>query len=210
MLLGHIINLLLHSLGRQYGEIFSSLALYCPSLRSGQYCHPRAEYFPILPSRSCNNIYLLRMRTYWQAMWLIQSASQETRYSFARKAKDTQHRIACLYEAYMDNLGSQPLLFRHRRAAVGECVCRSSFCPTHFQNIWFSLELVLLLAMSVDVVPDFRFAAKRSILHWDRLASSELPLVRTHARTHAHTHARTDKCNLSIKMHWLRSTDCML
>ena len=43
----------------QYGKIFSSLVLYCPSLRSGQYCHHRAEYFPILPSQSCNNIYTL-------------------------------------------------------------------------------------------------------------------------------------------------------
>ena len=42
----------------QYGEIFSSRVLYCPSLRSGQYCHPRTEYFPILPSQSCNNIYI--------------------------------------------------------------------------------------------------------------------------------------------------------
>ena len=44
---------------RQYGEIFSSRLLYCPSLRSGQYCQPQTEYFPILPSQSCSNIYLL-------------------------------------------------------------------------------------------------------------------------------------------------------
>ena len=31
--------------------------MYCPSLRSGQYCHPRTEYFPLLPAQSCNNIY---------------------------------------------------------------------------------------------------------------------------------------------------------
>ena len=32
--------------------------LYCPSIWSGQYCQSRAEYFPVLPSRSCNNIYV--------------------------------------------------------------------------------------------------------------------------------------------------------
>ena len=42
----------------QYGGIFSSRLLYCPSLRSGQYCQPRTEYFPILPSQSCSNIYI--------------------------------------------------------------------------------------------------------------------------------------------------------
>ena len=26
--------------------------MYCPSLRSGQYCHPQTEYFPILPAQS--------------------------------------------------------------------------------------------------------------------------------------------------------------
>ena len=41
----------------QYGEIFSSRLQYCPSLRSGQYCQPQTEYFPILPSQSCSNIY---------------------------------------------------------------------------------------------------------------------------------------------------------
>ena len=46
----------------QYGKIFSSLVLYCPSLRSGQYCHHQAEYFPILPSQSCNNIYVLTVQ----------------------------------------------------------------------------------------------------------------------------------------------------
>ena len=30
--------------------------MYCPSLQSGQYCHPRTEYSPVLPSQSCNNI----------------------------------------------------------------------------------------------------------------------------------------------------------
>ena len=41
-----------------HGEI-SSQVMYCPSLRSGQYCHPRTEYFPILPTLPCN-IYLRR------------------------------------------------------------------------------------------------------------------------------------------------------
>ena len=39
--------------------ILSSQVMYCPSLRSGQYYHPRTEYSPVLPSQSCNNIYLL-------------------------------------------------------------------------------------------------------------------------------------------------------
>ena len=38
----HIINILLHWVG-QYGEIFSSQVMYCHSLRSGQYCHPRTD-----------------------------------------------------------------------------------------------------------------------------------------------------------------------
>ena len=42
----------------QYGGIFSSRLLYCPSLRSGQYCQPRTEYSPVLPSQSCSNIYV--------------------------------------------------------------------------------------------------------------------------------------------------------
>ena len=55
--LSHIINLLLHSFWvGQYRGIFSSRVIYCPSLRSGQYCHPRTEYSPVL--QSCNNIYL--------------------------------------------------------------------------------------------------------------------------------------------------------
>ena len=45
--LSHIINLLLHSLRvGQYRGIFSSQVMYCPSLWSGQYFHPRTEYFP--------------------------------------------------------------------------------------------------------------------------------------------------------------------
>ena len=56
----HIINILLQV--EQYGEIFSSRVMYCPSLRSGQYCHPRTEYFPILPAQSCNNIYVHLVR----------------------------------------------------------------------------------------------------------------------------------------------------
>ena len=97
-----------------------------------------------------------RMHAHILAGHVTRSASQETRYSssgFARKnsrQKTPPHRIAYLYEAYMDNLGSQPSLFRHLRAAVGECVCPSSFCPTRFQNVWFSLELVQLLAVSVS------------------------------------------------------------
>ena len=42
----------------QYGGIFSPRLLYCPSLRSGQYCQPRTEYSPVLPSQSCSNIIL--------------------------------------------------------------------------------------------------------------------------------------------------------
>ena len=42
----------------QYGGIFSSRLLYCPSLRSSQYCQPRTEYSPVLPSQSCSNIYV--------------------------------------------------------------------------------------------------------------------------------------------------------
>ena len=34
--------------------IFSSRVIYCPSLRSGQYCHPQTEHSPVLPSQSCN------------------------------------------------------------------------------------------------------------------------------------------------------------
>ena len=53
----NIINLLVHSFWvGQYGGIFSSQVMYCPSLRSGQYCHPRTEYSLVLPSQSCNNI----------------------------------------------------------------------------------------------------------------------------------------------------------
>ena len=43
----------------QYRGIFSSRLLYCPSLRSGQYCQPRTEYSPVLPSQSCSNIYVI-------------------------------------------------------------------------------------------------------------------------------------------------------
>ena len=32
-------------------------------VRSGQYCQSRAEYFPVLPSYSCNNIYVLRFQS---------------------------------------------------------------------------------------------------------------------------------------------------
>ena len=44
---------------RQYEEILRSRLLYCPSLRLGQYCQPQTEYFSILPSQSCSNIYVL-------------------------------------------------------------------------------------------------------------------------------------------------------
>ena len=47
---GHII---LHSLGWAiWGNIQLSLALHCPSFRSGQYYQPRDEYFTILLSQS--------------------------------------------------------------------------------------------------------------------------------------------------------------
>ena len=52
----------------QYGGIFSSRLLYCPSLRSGQYCQPRTEYSPVLPSQSCSNIYV------WARLALISSS----------------------------------------------------------------------------------------------------------------------------------------
>ena len=46
-----IINKLLHSLWSGNTRKYSALGLqYCPSLRSGQYCQSRAEYFPVLPS----------------------------------------------------------------------------------------------------------------------------------------------------------------
>ena len=66
------------------------------------------------------------------------------------QAKDTQHRITYLYEAHVDNLESQLLLFRRLRTATGEYVCRSLFCSARFRNAWFSLELVPLLAVSVS------------------------------------------------------------
>ena len=56
--LSHIINLFWVG---QYRGIFSSQVMYCPSLWSGQYCHPRTEYSPVLPSQSCNNIYVLNV-----------------------------------------------------------------------------------------------------------------------------------------------------
>jgi hypothetical protein len=52
------INLLLHSFRvGQYRGIFSSQVMCCPSLWSGQYCHPQTEYSPVLTSLSCNNKY---------------------------------------------------------------------------------------------------------------------------------------------------------
>ena len=45
----------------EYGEIFSSLVLYCSYFQLGQYCHPQAEYFPYLvPSHSRNFIICIR------------------------------------------------------------------------------------------------------------------------------------------------------
>ena len=44
--------------GGQYGKIFRSRTPYHPSLRSGRYGRSQMEYFPVLPSQSCNNIYL--------------------------------------------------------------------------------------------------------------------------------------------------------
>ena len=38
-----------------------------------------------------------------------------------------------------------------------------------------------------DVVPDFSFAEKQSVLHRDQLASGDLPSVRTDGRTDART-----------------------
>ena len=29
---------------------------YCPTLRSGQYCHPQTEYSPVLPSQSIRQV----------------------------------------------------------------------------------------------------------------------------------------------------------
>ena len=54
--LSHIINLLFLSYWvGQYRGIFSSRVMYCPSLRSGQYCHPETEYSHVLPSLTFNN-----------------------------------------------------------------------------------------------------------------------------------------------------------
>ena len=60
----------------QYGEIFSSRVMYCPSLRSGQYFHPRTEYFPILPAQSCNNICILLSQ--FVSWWFCHKATMMT------------------------------------------------------------------------------------------------------------------------------------
>ena len=51
----------------QYREIFRSLPRYRPSLRLGWYGQSRMEYLPVLPSQSCNTIYIYKYRYIYSA-----------------------------------------------------------------------------------------------------------------------------------------------
>ena len=121
----------------QYGEIFSSLVLYCPSLRSGLYYHLRAEYFPILPTRSCNNIYLVFDFVFWGGFVATFS------FSCNRFTPELEARmyIRCIY--LKQQMSVCPC--NHTRFVLHTCTCTFNFtypfiwclCGCLF-SCWFS------------------------------------------------------------------------
>ena len=79
--------------------------------------------------------------------------------------------------------------------AFGPRLCLSIFVLSHaLPNVWFSLELVLLLAMSVS----HEMQCQTSGLQRNKAFCTGVDWLLVNSRSYAHTHARTDKCNLSI------------
>ena len=130
---------------------------------------------------------------------LVQSASQETRYSSSSielQVKVAYHRIAYLCEAHFD---LPTLLFRRLRAATGEHVCRSPFCSPRSWSVWFRRELVLLLAIPVNLEMQCPTSAmQRNRAFCTRVGS--LPVT-------SRSHGQMDNCNLSIMIYIYRSSD---
>ena len=120
--LSPIINLLLHSFW--VGEYS---VMYCPSLRSGQYCHPRTEYSPVLPSQSCNKYRGLQLGvplyvSFWWAdkasrkfffppIWIHSSTTSRDAYNWKRLCpgqSSQAHGFFCI------SYGNSPLNMEYR------------------------------------------------------------------------------------------------
>ena len=109
----------------QYGKIFSSLVLYCPSLRSGQYCHHRAEYFPILPSQSCNNIYLLL--EFHEKYFTLRSPTEHSQHCLSLMHPSLSDHYSTTYGVNRDSILNSLMYFN---------VCDETMPPTSCTTFW--------------------------------------------------------------------------
>ena len=161
---------------------------------------------------TCSNVWFqVCTRTFWQAMRLVQSTSQETRYScslFALKnsgykTSSTESPTSTEHTWTISN-PRQMSLFRRLQTTTGEYICRSLFCCIRFWNAPFSMELAPLLAASESHEMSVRLWLCREMeLFAPGSARFRWPPVKT--GQDRRTDGQMDNCNFSIKIVWYKS-----